>query len=237
MSTLIEQGNILDDAATQQAEYLTSLFNGVADNIADGMINAFLESGDAAMDMGNIISDVSRQMVADLIKSVYLMPILDSYKKEFEAINANTALDPTERTEQQLAVLDNALQQISGQSDNITATIERFEEYLRAGEGEEGTTDLGQGIKGITEDQANLLASYLNAIRADVAYSKTLWVRMDANLQRIADMFTSSPTLMEYQAQIAANTYNTAMATQQILAELRSVVTTDSGDSAIRVYS
>ena len=237
VSTLIEQGNILDDAATQQAEYLTSLFSGVADNIADGMIEAFLESGDAAMDMGNIISDVSRQMVADLIKSIYLMPILDSYKKQFEAIDANTALDPTERTEQQLAVLDNALQQISGQSDNITATIERFEEYLRAGEGEEGTTDLGQGIKGITEDQANLLASYLNAIRADVAYSKTLWARMDANLQRIADMFTSSPTLMEYQAQIAANTYNTAMATQQILAELRSVVTTDSGDTAIRVYS
>ena len=237
VSTLIEQGNILDDAATQQAEYLTSLFSGVADNIADGMIEAFLESGDAAMDMGSVISDVSKQMVADLIKSIYLMPILDSYKKQFEAIDANTALDPTERTEQQLAVLDNALQQISGQSDNITATIERFEEYLRAGEGEEGTTDLGQGIKGITEDQANLLASYLNAIRADVAYSKTLWVRMDANLQRIADMFTSSPTLMEYQAQIAANTYNTSMATQQILAELRSVVTTDSGDTAIRVYS
>lgn len=234
---LIEQGNLLDDAARQQAEYLTSLFSGVADNIADGMIEAFLESGDAAMDMGSVISDVSKQMVADLIKNIYLMPILDNYKKEFEAINDNTALAPTERTEQQLAVLDNALQQISGQSDNITATIERFEEYLRAGKGEEGTTDLGQGIKGITEDQANLLASYLNAIRADVAYSKTLWVRMDANLQRIADMFTSSPTLMEYQAQIAANTYNTAMTTQQILAELRSVVTTDSGDTAIRVYS
>ena len=234
---LIAQGNALDDAALQQAEYLTSLFDSVADNIATGMLDAFIESGDAAIDMGNIISDVSKQMVADLIKSVYLMPILDSYRKEFAAIDANTALDPTERTEQQLAVLDNALQQISGQSDNITATIERFEDYLRAGEGEEGTTDLGQGIKGITEDQANLLASYLNAIRADVAYSKTLWARMDANLQRIADMFTSSPTLMEYQAQIAANTYNTAMATQQILAELRSVVTTDSGDTAIRVYS
>lgn len=237
VSTLIEQGNILDDAASQQAEYLTSLFNGVADNIADGMIEAFLESGDAAMDMGNIISDVSRQMVADLIKSVYLMPILESYRKQFEAIDANTALEPTERTEQQLALLETALAQISGQSDNITATIERFEEYLRAGEGEEGTTDLGQGIKGITEDQANLLASYLNAIRADVSYSKALWERMDVNLQRIADMFTSSPTLMEYQAQIAANTYNTAQATQQILAELRSVVTTDSGDTAIRVYS
>ena len=232
---LIEQGNLLDDAARQQAEYLTSLFSGVADNIADGMIEAFLESGDAAMDMGNVISDVSKQMVADLIKSIYLMPIFDNYKKKFEAIDANTALTPTEKTKQQIAALDNALREISGISDDITETASQFEKYFK--KDNEGTTDLGQGIKGITEDQANLLASYLNAIRADVAYSKTLWVRMDANLQRIADMFTSSPTLMEYQAQIAANTYNTAMATQQILAELRSVVTTDSGDTAIRVYS
>ena len=234
---LIESGNAVEDAAAQQAEYLTSLFSGVADNIAEGMIDAFLESGDAAMDMGNVISDVSKQMVADLIKSVYLMPILESYRKQFEAIDANTALEPTERTEQQLALLETALAQISGQSDDITAVIDKFEDYLRPTESEEGTDALGQGIKGITEDQANLLASYLNAIRADVSYSKTLWQRMDANLQRLADMLVSSPTLMEYQAQIAANTYNTAQATQQILAELRSVVTTDSGDTAIRVYS
>lgn len=232
---LIAQGNALDDAALQQAEYLTGLFDSVADNIATGMVDAFIESGDAAMDMGNIISDVSKQMVADLIKSIYLMPILDGYRESFEALQKDTALTPTERTEKQLNLLDSALQQIAGQSDDITETIARFEEYL--GADTEGTKDLGEGIKGITEDQANLLASYLNAIRADVAYSKTLWVRMDANLQRIADMFTSSPTLMEYQAQIAANTYNTATATQQILAELRSVVTTDSGDTAIRVYS
>jgi hypothetical protein len=60
---------------------------------------------------------------------------------------------------------------------------------------------------------------------------------MDANLQRIADMFASSPTLMEYQAQIAANTFDTAQATQAILGELRSVMTSDGGDTAIRIYS
>jgi hypothetical protein len=112
--------------------------------------------------------------------------------------------------------------------------LESMEPYFEMGEG--STKDLGEGIKGITEDQANLLASYLNAIRADVSYSKTLWERMDVNLQRIADMFVSSPTLMEYQAQIAANTFNTAQATQAILSELRGVVTTDSGPSSIRVY-
>jgi hypothetical protein len=40
---------------------------------------------------------------------------------------------------------------------------------------------------------------------------------------------------MEYQAQIAANTYNTAMHTQDILFELRSVMASDGGPTAIRV--
>lgn len=237
VQNLIDNGKALDDAALQQAEYLTNLFSGVADNIASSMVEAFIESGDAAMDMGNIISDLSKQMVADLIKSVYLMPILKDYKEQFAAIDADASLSKTEKTERQLNLLDSALAEISGQSDSITATIERFEEYLRAGDTTSGTSALGEGIKGITEDQANLLASYLNAIRADVSFSKTLWIRMDANLQRLADMLVSSPTLMEYQAQIAANTYNTAQATQEMLAYIRSVVTYDGDGASIRIYS
>ena len=231
---LIESGKALDDAAAQQAEYLTSLFSNVADDIASSMIDAFIESGDAAIDMKNIISDVSKEMVADLIKSIYLMPILNSYRDQFTALQ-NSALAPTEKTEAQLSLLEYALSQIAGQSDAITETIKRFEEYL--GTGESGTTELGDGIKGITEDQANLLASYLNAIRADVSYSKELWQRMDANLQRIADIFVSSPSLMEYQAQIAANTFNIAVATQEILSELRGVIGIGNDGSAFRIIS
>lgn len=231
---IIQNGNALDDAYAQQAEYLTNLFSNVADNIANGMVDAFVESGNAAIDMGNIISDVSRQMVSDLIKSVYLMPILNGYKEQFEAINANASLTPTQKAEAQLNMLETALQQIAGQSDAITETIERFADYLGTGE---GTKDLGEGIKGITEDQANLLASYLNAIRADVAYSKTLWQSMDSNLQRIADMLVSSPSLMEYQAQIAANTYNTAQTTQAILARLNDVIAIGDYGEGIKIIS
>ena len=235
ISELIENGKALDDAAAQQAEYLTSLFGNVADNISSSMIDAFLESGDAAIDMRNMVSDIAKEMVADLIKTMYIMPILDRYRDKFAQIDSDTTLTPSDKAEAQLSLLETALGEISSQSGVISDTIERFEDYL--GEGTEAGTEIGQGIKGITEDQANLLASYLNAIRADVSFSKTLWIKMDANLQKIADMLTSSPTLMEYQAQIAANTHDTAMASQAILSELRSVITTDSGDTAIRVNS
>jgi hypothetical protein len=60
---------------------------------------------------------------------------------------------------------------------------------------------------------------------------------MDANLQRIAEMFFSSPTLMEYQAQIAANTYDTAIATQGILARLNGVIGIGDDGDAIKIIS
>ena len=232
---LIDSGNAVADAMTQQAEYLSQLFGSVADDISSAMIDAFIETGDAATDLSSIVSNVAKDMVSDLIKTVYLMPILNDYADKFKAIEADQTLTDTQKTEEKLNLLETALAQITGKSDEINETLERFSEYL--GAGKETGTDLGAGIKGITEDQANLLASYLNAIRADVSYSKALWVKMDANLQKIADMLVSSPSLMEYQAQIAANTYDTAMASQAILSELRSVITSEGGDTSIRVFS
>ena len=235
VDTLISTYDAMNDAAAQSAEYMTSLFSSAADTIADKMVGAFLESGSAAVDLRDVVSDVASQMATDLIKTLYIMPILNQYAEQLQAIAANNQLSADEKTAAALGVLQTGVEQIKDNEDAINETLEKLDEFFARGE--EGTTDLGEGIKGITEDQANLLASYLNAIRADVSFSKTLWIRMDDNLQKIANMLTSSPTLMEYQAQIAANTFDTAMASQAILSELRSVITTDSGDSAIRVNS
>lgn len=236
VSDIIESGNAVNDAAAQQAEYLTEVFSQAADTIATDMVDAFLESGDAALDLRHYVSDVAQKMAADLIKTLYLLPIMNDYTEELETIAADSDLTAEQKTAKSLDTFRQALSEIEAQSGAINATLSELEEYFEKPD-DGGTTALGDGIKGITEDQANLLASYLNAIRADVSFSKTLWVKMDANLQRIADMLVSSPSLMEYQAQIAANTYNTAVATQEMLSYIRSVVTYDSGDASIRIYS
>ena len=80
-----------------------------------------------------------------------------------------------------------------------------------------GTKAMGDGIKSITEDTANLLASYINAIRADVSVTRTM-------IATILGLLPSAPTLSEYLAEIQANTYNTAVNTQFILEELRSTM-------------
>lgn len=234
---LIENGKALDDAAAQQAQYLTDLFSGVADNIADSMVEAFIESGNAAIDMGNIMSDVAKKMVSDLIKSMYIKVVLDKYKASLDKIATDETKNLNQKTSAALAVLDTALAEIDALTPWIQKLIERYHEYLGTGEDADEDKTLGSGIKGITEDTANLLASYLNAIRADVSYARTIWERMDVSMRQIAAALKglSAPSLMYYQAKIEANTYNTMLATQSILSNLQSVMDYEGGTAAIRV--
>ena len=232
---LIENSKALDDAAAQQAEYLTDLFSGVADSIADSMIDAFLESGNAAIDMGEIMSDVAKNMAADLLKSIMFERVFNEYKDALQDVWNKTDIDPEQRTKDTLDVLNKAMEEIAALAPEFQKILEEID-YLQIGEGAEDG-NLGTGIKNITEDTANLLASYLNAIRADVSYARVIWERMDTSMQQIAAALSgfSAPSLMEYQAQIASNTYNTMLNTQSILSRLESVMDYESGSASIRV--
>ena len=232
---LIENSKALDDAAAQQAEYLTDLFSGVADSIADSMIDAFLESGNAAIDMGEIMSDVAKNMAADLLKSIMFERVFNEYKDALQDVWNKTDIDPEQRTKDTLDVLNKAMEEIAALAPEFQKILEEID-YLQIGEGAEDG-NLGTGIKNITEDTANLLASYLNAIRADVSYARVIWERMDTSMQQIAAALSgfSAPSLMEYQAQIASNTYNTMLSTQTILSRLESVMDYESGSASIRV--
>lgn len=105
---------------------------------------------------------------------------------------------------------------------------------------DEGDSALGNGIKSITEDTANLLASYINAIRADLSYLRIMQAQGWADVKAIRALMPP-PTVWEYFAKIEAHTYdmaksNAAIAASNasILAELRSVITSEDGAPAIR---
>lgn len=232
---LIENGKAYDDAAAQQAEYLTDLFSGVADSIADNMINAFIESGNAAIDMGQIMSDVSKDMAADLLKNIMFERVFNEYSEALKKVWDKTEIGSEERVKETLDIINKAVAEIEALTPEFQAILEGIG-YLQTEQGAQ-ESNLGTGIKGITEDTANLLASYLNAIRADVSYARVIWERMDSSMQQIAAALSgfSAPSLMEYQAQIASNTYNTMLSTQTILSRLESVMDYEGGSASIRV--
>ena len=86
-----------------------------------------------------------------------------------------------------------------------------------------GGSSLGSGIQSVTENTANLLGSYMNAIRADVSIERAL---IQTHLPQIANILASTcPSLMEYQAQIAANTYDTAVNTARVAQQFDAFMT------------
>jgi tape measure domain-containing protein len=66
----IELSNQYADAMQQIADYMSGIFGQIADSLADQMIDAFIESGQAAVDFGNVVSDVAKKMAKDLIKNL-----------------------------------------------------------------------------------------------------------------------------------------------------------------------
>jgi len=76
---------------------------------------------------------------------------------------------------------------------------------------EGGSSSLSNGIKGITEQTADLLSSYVNAIRADVSVIRANY---EVNLPSISSAVQRTSVLAEaqvaLQTQIADNTYRSA---------------------------
>lgn len=232
LNQMLNDYDLYTQAVEDATAYLSNVFGNVADDMADAFIEAFKASGEAALDYADIMDDVATEIARSVIKSMLIDEIF-SPEKIKEISGLLLAGDQAGA----LSIVDKAMMSAQELTPRIQAFLESLEPYFNMGEDERN--NLASGIKGITEDTANLLASYLNAIRADVSYSKTLWERMDATTQQIATMLAgfSAPTLIDYQKKIEANTYNTAMATQGILSELRSVITSEGGNTAIRTYA
>lgn len=233
LDKLIANAEVYKNAITEMATYMTDIFGECANQMADAFIDSFKKSGEAALDYGDIMDSVATSIAKSMIKSAIIQNVWDDEKsKQAAAMLASGDAGGA------MQIVDEAMRAAQELAPHIQELLKSLEPYLQMEE-EKPENTLGSGIKGITEDTANLLASYLNAIRADVSYSKTIWERMDATTQRIAAALAgfSAPSLMEYQAQIAANTYNTALNTQEILSRLDSVITSSDGPTGIRVYS
>lgn len=103
-----------------------------------------------------------------------------------------------------------------------------------------GSAELSDGIKSITEDTASLLASYINAMRADVSVMRIGQETGWSDVKTILSLMPS-PTVWEYVAKIEAHTFDIAQTSAEvaasnasILSELRGVITSEGGQSAVR---
>lgn len=116
-----------------------------------------------------------------------------------------------------IASMDQFKEDLNGKSSELDAFFRSFEgwDLLAPGQKEAGREieTLSQGIKGITEDTAGLLASYLNAMyQSQAADGEVL-----RSIRSLLSMRHAGGNLyLTYLQQISSNTLNSARAAVQI---------------------
>ena len=230
IKNLIANVEIFEKSCDAVAETMTDIFGDVAESVADAFITAFKESGEAALDYADIIDNLATSIVRMVMKSALLQTIFDEDKAK-EVARKLVSGDLTGA----IGAVDEAMQEAQSLAPVFQEWLESMQGYFKMGSGESGTS-LTEGMQALTESTGDLLASYLNAIRADVSYSKSQRDTIIGVVNRIASLLPSTPKLGDYLAKIQANTFDTAQATRDILLELRSVMTNDGGMTAIRAY-
>jgi len=201
-------------------DIMDDVFGDIAGGAADALVNQWVEAGNAALDYVDILDNVARSYAKMLIQSTiidkFLEPIKGDVIDAFGKGDYDTAMK----------LIAAAMEDVKESAPLMEKILSVFDPYFKREEDESSSSSeansLGHGIKGITEETASLLASYLNAIRADVSVMRALQEKGWENIEALAGVLT--PSLADYVQQIAANTYNAAQDTNAILAELRSVI-------------
>ena len=78
------------------------------------------------------------------------------------------------------------------------------------------SSSLGNGIKGVTENTADLLASYINAIRADVSVNRITLAQILIHVQNQSEMPAIARSQLEELRRIADSTSRNADAAEMI---------------------
>ena len=222
----------MDEQIKHFAEDMANSLYGIdiknwAKQLTDAVVNAW-RNGENAVEayrdkVKDIIAEVATSIISQKIMEAALQPVLDTLVAEMTAKNG--LLD--EGSIMTFATMlgnagENAVGVITGILDGLKAQGYDLTSGSAAG-------TLGQGIKEITEDQANLLASYINAMRADLSVVRMLWEQHALGLSVV-----SQAQLTELAA-ISANTLRNAEAAERIEAALGSVITVGASGARVRV--
>ena len=226
----IEDSEAYEAAVKEVANLLSSVYGDIASQAADTIIDSWIEAGDAALDYADILDDIARRYAKMLLQDAILKKVLtderaDEIADKFVKGDVDAAM----------SMIASDMEKLAGMAPDFAQILSSFDPYFNKNS-DESSSSVGAGIKGITEDTANLLAAYINAIRADVAMG---------NVQRgeILSLFKeylnqeAAPSYAEYLARIDANTANILATNTLLLSELRSIITSESGLPAVRTLN
>lgn len=237
---LIDLKERYDELLEAVDDVVESMTGSLAGDMVDAFLDNFKQVGDAVDDLDaafeNLGESIAKSMLQSFVQDELLKEFEPRFREMFE-MYAGGAAGAEEVAAETGRLADEIRAKAEASAEFINRVLSGFSDAgLLGSETSETSGSLADGIKAVTEDTASLIASYMNAIRADVSYAKT---QREAMLELLRSALpASSPTLLEYLAQIQANTYDTAVATRDMLSEFRGVLAPHSeGGSGVKVVS
>lgn len=213
---LIDRVDEYNEALKTVNEVSESIVGGVVSSIADKLVDSWWEAGEAALDYTDILGDVAKAYAKLIVQDLLFEAAFDEDRQEAfkEALRGGD-------TAKAMSIVEGAMQSAVDMLPTINDALQVLEPYRNMVSETIDSNSVGSGIKSITEDTANLLASYINAIRDDVSSIRKI---QETGWENVNLLGASIPTLNEHLAQIAATNFDIAQSNQSILSELQSVI-------------
>ena len=145
-----------------------------ATQLGDAIIDAFLAGENAAQAWGNTVDEIINNVTRKLMIDQYLTPAIDAIFKKYQPMwETSGAFDPTKF----ISTLPAFRGDLSAASKNINLFFDALGKVggLTSGENVNGMT---KSLQGLTEDTGNLVVSYMNQVRADVAAKRRMMEKM-----------------------------------------------------------
>ena len=155
---------------------------GWSDQISEALVNAFANGEDAAKAFDDTVADIMRNVIKEMISLNVIKPAMNKLRDYLfgdKGIFTDSSAGGTNLTEQEAAGLMQQLGSLRG----AISDSKKIWDYLNAAAKKMGisleetsaSNTLSKGIQeNITEETANILASYINGIRADVSVKRAL---------------------------------------------------------------
>lgn len=182
-----EAGKTIEDVLEEiSQDILQTNAKDFADQLGDAIVEAFGKGEDAASAFGDTVNDIMKNVILNQLKKSFLekqlQGALDSLEKSMGYWSGDTFVFDGLTEEEQARFKA----QIAAIGQNFNSALEVYSDLFKGLANEVDDSSLTGGIKGVSEETANILAGQINAIRINQAESLTVLKNQLMVLNQIA---------------------------------------------------
>ena len=179
---IAEMKQQIKDFAEETAESLYGInLKDWASQLGDALYEAWQKGEDGAEAFKNKVADIMGDVMNSILKISILEPAMQKLQKKLFGEDGMSGYFGKDFSldEKELESIADYLMGVSEKTDDYYSMLDKLNNYMEKKYGismkeeeEDSGSGLSKGIQNVTENTANLLASYINAIRADVSVKR-----------------------------------------------------------------